>query len=115
MPVQEVLSLLGILLVMVLVLGGCYLVTRWAGAGMSIRLGLPGGGRLRVLDHQDGLVVQAAGRFLVLGSAPSGVSVLCELTEEEGAQWINASPSDGAAERKTPDFREILRRLREKK
>ena len=58
---------------------------------------------------------QAAGRFLVLGSAPSGVSVLCELTEEEGAQWINASPSDGAAERKTPDFREILRRLREKK
>ena len=33
MPVQEVLSLLGILLVMVLVLGGCYLVTRWAGTG----------------------------------------------------------------------------------
>ena len=121
MPVQEVLSLLGILLVMVLVLGGCYLVTRWAGAGMSIRLWLPGGGRLRVLDRlpvgrdQAILVVQAAGRFLVLGSAPSGVSVLCELTEEEGAQWINASPSDGAAERKTPDFREILRRLREKK
>ena len=87
MPVQEVLSLLGILLVMVLVLGGCYLVTRWAGTG----------------------------RFLVRGSAPTGVSVLCELPEEEGAQWINASPSDGAAERKTPDFREILRRLREKK
>ena len=35
MPVQEVLSLLGILLVMVLVLGGCYLVTRWAEIGRA--------------------------------------------------------------------------------
>ena len=121
MPVQEVLSLLGILLVMVLVLGGCYLVTRWAGTGLSLRLGVPGGGgRLRVLERLSVgrehfiLVVRAADRFLILGCSPSGFSVLCELTEEEGAQWINASPSDGAAERKTPDFREILRRLREK-
>ena len=37
---MEVLSLLGILLVLLLVLGGCYLFTRWAGVGLGGRLGL---------------------------------------------------------------------------
>ena len=32
---MEVLSLLGILLVLLLVLGGCYLFTRWAGVGLD--------------------------------------------------------------------------------
>ena len=120
MPVQEVLSLLGILLVMVLVLVGCYLVTRWAGSGLSVRLGLTGGagGRLRVLDRlpvgRDHmiLVVQAADRFLVLGSSPSGFSLLCELTEEEGALW---APAAEPMDRPSVDFRELLRKLREKK
>ena len=107
---------------MVLVLAGCYLVTRWAGSGLSVRLGLSGGGgRLRILDRlpmgrdQVILVVQAADRFLILGSSPSGCSLLCELTEEEGAQWLSPPPSDGTAEKAAPDFREMLRRLREKK
>ncbi len=122
MSVQEVLSLLGILLVMVLVLVGCYFVTRWAGTGLSLRIGAQGaGGRLRVLDRlpvgrdQVILVVQAAGRFLILGSSPSGFSLLCELTEEEGAQWIGSPDSDSPAEKAVPDFREMLRRFREKK
>lgn len=121
MPVQEVLSLLGILLVMVLVLAGCFLVTRWAGTGLSGRLGLPGGGRLRVLERlpvgrdQAILVVQAAGRFFLLGSSPSGFSLLCELTEEEGALWCGPPSSETAAEKAVPDFREMLRRFREKK
>ncbi|MCI9677366.1 MAG: flagellar biosynthetic protein FliO [Oscillospiraceae bacterium] len=122
MPVQEVLSLLGILLVMVLVLGGCYLVTRWAGTGLSLRLGVPGGGgRLRVLERLSVgrehfiLVVRAADRFLILGCSPSGFSVLCELTEEEGALWTSPPPSEAAAEKITPDFRAILQRFREKK
>ena len=34
---MEVLSLLGILLVLLLVLGGCYLFTRWAGVGLGGR------------------------------------------------------------------------------
>ena len=42
---MEVLSLLGILLVLLLVLAGCYLFTRWAGVGLGGRLGLtPSGG-----------------------------------------------------------------------
>ena len=121
MPIQEVLSLLGILLAMTLVLGGCYLVTRWAGTGL--RLGLPGAGgrRLRVLDRlsvgrdQAILLVQAADRFLILGSSPSGFSLLCELTEEEGALWTEPPSSEAAAEKTIPDFREILKRFREKK
>lgn len=119
---MEVLSLLGILLVLLLVLGGCYLFTRWAGVGLGGRLGLtPSGGRLRVLERLSVgrehfiLVVRAADRFLILGCSPSGFSVLCELTEEEGALWTSPPPSEAAAEKITPDFRAILQRFREKK
>ena len=121
MPVQEVLSLLGILLVMVLVLGGCYLVTRWAGTGLAGRFGAsPVGRQMRVLERlavgrdQAVLVVQVAGRYFLLGSSPSGISLLAELTEEEGALWA-APPSDSGADRRPPDFRDLLRQLREKK
>ena len=110
---QEVLSLLGILLVLVLVLGGCYAFTRWAGTG-------PAGRQLRVLERlttgrdQSLLVVKAAGRYFLIGSSPSGFSLLAELTQEEGALWETPPPSDGAA-KAPPDFRSLLRQLREKK
>ena len=35
MTLQEMLSLLGVLLVLLLVMGGCYLGTRWAGSGLA--------------------------------------------------------------------------------
>ena len=118
---MEVLSLLGILLVLLLVLAGCYLFTRWAGVGLGGRLGLtPSGGRLRVLERlttgrdQSLLVVKAAGRYFLIGSSPSGFSLLAELTQEEGALWETPPPSDGAA-KAPPDFRSLLRQLREKK
>ena len=116
---QEVLSLLGILLVLVLVLGGCYAFTRWAGTGLAGRFGVsPAGRQLRVLERltagrdQSLLVVKAAGRYFLIGSSPSGFSLLAELTQEEGALW--ETPSDGAA-KAPPDFRSLLRQLREKK
>ena len=120
---QETLSLLGILLVLLLVLGGCYVFTRWAGTGLAGRFGVsPAGRQLRVLERltvgrdQALLVVQAAGRYFVIGSSPSGFSLLAELTEEEGALWETPPPSDGGAASKRPlDFRELLRQMREKK
>ena len=122
MPVQEVLSLLGILLVLLLVLGGCYLFTRWAGSGLIGRLGTSAAGRhVRVLERaalgrdQALLVVQAANRYFLLGSSPSGFSLLAELTEEEGALWSSPPPSENPAQAKAPDFRAMLRRQREKK
>ena len=48
---QGVFSLLGILLVLLLVLGGSYLFTRWAGMGLAGRFGLSGAGRIRVLER----------------------------------------------------------------
>ena len=118
---QEVLSLLGILLVLVLVLGGCYAFTRWAGTGLAGRFGVsPAGRQMRVLERlttgrdQSLLVVKAAGRYFLIGSSPSGFSLLAELTQEEVALWETPPPSDGEA-KATPDFRSLLRQLREKK
>lgn len=117
---MEVLSLLGILLVLLLVLGGCYLFTRWAGVGLGGRLGLtPSGGRLRVLERlpvgrdQALLVVEAANRHFLLGSSPSGLSLLAELTEEEAGLWTSPPPPGGGQQ--GPDFRQWLGKLREKK
>lgn len=119
---MEVLSLLGILLVLLLVLGGCYLFTRWAGVGLGGRLGLtPSGGRLRVLERlpvgrdQALLVVEAANRHFLLGSSPSGFSLLAELTEEEGAMWACPPASGGTQEKAPLDFQEWIRKFREKK
>ena len=115
----EVLSLLGILLMLLLVLGGCYLFTRWAGMGLAGRLGVSGGAHVRVLERvalgreQSLLVVQAAKRYFLVGSSPSGFSLLAELTEEEGQLWSAPPPSSGAA--KPLDFRALLKGLREKK
>ena len=119
---RDLLSLLGILLVLLLVLGACYMVTRWAGTGLSVRFGAaPAGRQMRVLERlpvgrdQALLVVQAAGRYLVIGSSPSGLSLLAELTEEEGALWASPPPSDVPDGIKPPDFSGMLRKFREKK
>ena len=119
---MEVLSLLGILLVLLLVLAGCYLFTRWAGVGLGGRLGLtPSGGRLRVLERlttgrdQSLLVVQSAKRYFLIGSSPSGFSLVAELTAEEGELWSSPPSSDSPAQDRPPDFTAILRRFREKK
>ncbi|MCI9443167.1 MAG: flagellar biosynthetic protein FliO [Oscillospiraceae bacterium] len=113
----ELLSLLGIILVLLLVMGGCYAFTRWAGTGLGGSLGR-GSGRMQVVERlpvgreQALLVVRLAGRYLLLGSSPAGVSLLAELTEEEGAQW---APAAEPIDRPSVDFRELLRKLREKK
>ena len=116
MGLQDLLSLLGIIVVLALVLLASYLVTRWAGMGLGGRLGAGGGQHVRVLERvgvgrdQAIVVVQAANRYFLLGSSPSGISLVAELTAEEGELWASSGPSGEA-----PDFRAMLRRLREKK
>ncbi|MDE7244909.1 MAG: flagellar biosynthetic protein FliO [Oscillospiraceae bacterium] len=117
---RDLLSFLGILLALALVLLGSYLVTRWAGTGLGGRTGASGGGHVRVLERvpvsrdQALIVVQAAGRYFLLGSSPSGFSLLAELTEEEGGLWKNPS-SGGPPQGEKADFRAILRSFRTKK
>ncbi|MCI9505481.1 MAG: flagellar biosynthetic protein FliO [Oscillospiraceae bacterium] len=111
----DLLSLLSILLTLALALLACYLVTRWMGLGLGSRLGA-GGQHVRVLERvpvgrdQALVVVRAANRFFLLGSSPSGFSLLAELTEEE----LSASSSDGVPP-EPPDFRALLRKFRAKK
>ena len=118
---QEVLSLLGILAVILLVLGGSYLFTRWAGVRLGGGLFPQGGsGRMRLLDRlplgkdQQLLVAQVGRRCFLLASSPAGLTLLAELSAEEGEQWRAPPPSDAPQERRTPDFGAMLQRLREK-
>ena len=111
----DLLSLPSIPLTLALALLACYLVTRWTGLGLGSRLGA-GGRHVRVLERvpvgrdQALVVVRAANRFFLLGSSPSGFSLLAELTEEE----LSAPSSDGVPP-EPPDFRALLRNFRAKK
>lgn len=119
---KELLSLLGMVAVLLAVLAGCYFVTRLAGTSLAGRLG-PGSGqrqmkvleRLAVGRDQALLVVRLAGRTFLLGSSPSGFSLLAELTEEEGALWDSPPSGAASAGRDGPDFQALLRKFREKK
>ena len=122
MPVPQILSVLGMLAVVLLVLTGAFLFTRWAGRNLGGGFaGLGGGRRIEVLDRtglgkdQAILLVRAGGRYLLLGSAPGGLTLLAELTREEGEEWETPASPGGPEEKRPPEFLALLQRLREKK
>ena len=120
---DPILSVIGLLAIILLVLVGAYLFTKWAGKSLNGGLiaGFGGGRRLEVLDRaglgkdQSLLVVRAGQRYLLLGSTPAGVTLLAELTQEEGESWSSPASPRGAEEGKKPDFLALMQRLREKK
>lgn len=120
---SQVLSVFGLLAVVLLVLAGAYFFTRWAGWNMGGGLRSAGrsGCRLQVLDRavlgrdQALLVVKAGQRYLLLGSTSAGLSLLAELTREEGEGWDPPVPPEGPDSKRPPDFRALMQRLREKK
>ena len=114
---REILSLVGIIAVVLLVLGGSYVFTRWAGRGLGGGwFAGAGGSRMRLVDRlaigrdQSLLVAQVGTRHLLLGASPAGVTLLAELTEEEGAQW-HMAPAEPERQ-SSPDFGALLRQLR---
>lgn len=119
---HSLLSLLGALVVIVLVMAGAYFFTRWAGKiGVFSSLTRPtGNGRLQVLDRvplgkdQWLLVIQMGTRYFLLGSTPSALTMLSELTPEEGALWHSPSSHDDSSQRISPDFQALLRVFRDK-
>ena len=117
----DLISLLGTLVVIALVMAGAYAFTRWAGTRLSGGLSFkPGGSRLKILDRaalgkdQSLLMVQAGERYLLLGSTPTGLTLLAELTREEGEAWFPPAGTEPPTEGKPPDFQALLQRLREK-
>ena len=119
---SQILSVLGLLAVVLLVLAGAWAFTRWAGQNLGGGLLVArGGGRLQVLDRaavgrdQAVLVVKAGQRYLLLGSTSAGLTLLAELTPEEGKEWDPPEPPDGPEQKRPADFRALMQRLREKK
>ena len=113
------LSLAWMLVCVVVIIVLAYLFTKYAAGRGAGLLGAPGGtGNFKVLARlslgrdQGAVLVKAGGKYLLLGVAPSGVTLLAELTEEEGALW---APAAEPMDRPSVDFRELLRKLREKK
>lgn len=74
-----------------LILYGCWFFTRFAATRIQAGYGKPGG-RLQVMDRvalasdKSLAIVRAGGRYLLIGVAPSQISVLAELTKEDVEQ-----------------------------
>lgn len=116
---DSLLSLMWMLLCVVVIIVLAYLFTKYvAGRRGFGGLGASGGtGRFKALARlplgreQSAVLVQAGERYLLLGVAPSGVTMLAELTQEE-AQALYAPPPDQPA---PPSFGEALRAVLKQK
>ena len=118
---SQVLSVLGLLAVVLLVLAGAYLFTRWTGLNLGGGFLAARGSQLQVVDRvstgrdQAVLVIKAGQRCLLLGSSPAGLTLVAVLTHEEGENWSPPTPQEGPEQKRVPDFRALMQRLKEKK
>lgn len=106
----ELLGLLGMLLTAAAVLALAWLCTRYLAGRGAGGFSVPrGGGKLRLLEQirlgkdAGAAVVRAGERYFLLGITPASVTLLAELSAEEGAAW-KAGETDGGA----VSFREAL-------
>ena len=115
MPVEEILSVLWVLVCTVAVLALCYYVTRRLTrlpALSRYAVGIPREGRLEVLARvplgkDQSLVVAAVGkRCFLLGCAAGSISLLTELTEEEAAAWTTRREEKNSTEQTS--FRDAM-------
>ena len=95
-----------------------YLFTKYVAGRSGSILGAGGGtdqfkvlARLPLGRDQSLMLVQAGERYLLVGAAPSGISLVAELTREE-AQALYARPADQPA---PPSFGEALRTVLKQK
>ena len=122
MPVEEILSVLWVLVCTVAVLALCYYVTRRLTrlpALSRYAVGIPREGRLEVLARvplgkDQSLVVAAVGkRCFLLGCAAGSISLLTELTEEEAAAWTTRREEKNSTEQTS--FRDAMGKLLKQK
>lgn len=105
---ENVFSLVGMLVAVAVVLLLAYGFTRFI-AGRTFGGMARTGGHMRILDqlllskdHKIALV-QVGERWLLVGVAPSGITLLAELSEEERTLWLS-----GAQGETTPSFGEAF-------
>ena len=109
---DDILALIWLLVCVLAIAALAYLFTKYvAGRGGALPGLGSGNARLKALARlplgrdQALVLVQAGERYLLLGTAPSGVSLVAELTAEE-AQALCAPPPGQA---QPPSFGEALR------
>lgn len=97
---EDIFSLVGMLVSVVLILFLAYAFTKYI-AGRTFGGAARAGGHMRILDqlllskdHKIALV-QAGERWLLVGVAPSGITLLAELSEEERVLWQSEHPDHG--------------------
>lgn len=119
---EEILSVLWVLVCTVAVLALCYYVTRRLTrlpALSRYAVGISQEGRLEVLARvplgkDQSLVVAAVGkRCFLLGCAAGSISLLTELTEEEAAAWIARREEKNSTEQRS--FRDAMSELLKQK
>ena len=116
---DSMLSLIWMLLCVVVIIVLAYLFTRYVAGRRGLGgFGAPGGtGRFKALARlslgreQSAVLVQAGERYLLLGVAPSGVTLLAELSQEEAQELYAQSPGQPAP----PTFGEALRTVLKQK
>lgn len=115
---DNILSLVWLLVCVVVIVVLAYLFTRYVGGRGGVMPGLSGGTeRFRVLARvslgreQSAALVRAGERYFLLGVAPSGISLVAELTEQE-AEAICPPPAGQTA---PPSFTEALRTVLKQK
>ena len=101
---DSMLSLIWMLLCVVVIIVLAYLFTRYVAGRRGLGgFGAPGGtGRFKALARlslgreQSAVLVQAGERYLLLGGAPSGVTLLAALSQEEAQERSAPSPGPPA-------------------
>ena len=111
-------SLVWLLICVVAIIVLAYLFTKYVAGRSGGMMGISGGTeRFKVLERlpmgreQSVALVQAGGRYFLLGVTSSGVSLIAELTEEE-AQVLHPPRPDQPA---PPSFGEALRTVLKQK
>ena len=106
-------SLLGMIVAIVVVIGLAYWFTRLVGKGRIPAFGMSRRNEdLSVLAQtpigkdQRLAVVQAGERYLLLGVTAQNITLLAELTAEEAARWLPETPE--GADGRPPTFKQAF-------
>lgn len=117
---ENVLSLLGMIFVLIVVLIGAYYTTRWTATRMGGMSGFGGAGqklamvyRVPLGKDQQLMVVKVANRHILIGSTPNQITFLTELTAAESEEFFSENASVPRGE--TVKFAQILQAMREHK
>lgn len=115
---DSIFSLIWLLVCVVIIIVLAYLFTRYVAGRGGAMLGASGGTeRFKVLARvslgreQSAALVRAGERYFLLGVAPSGISLVAELTKEE-AEAVCLPP---AGQQAPPSFGEALRTVLKQK